>query len=523
MKYPLNQESDLMERILALRDDPLGFVHFVYPWGQKGTPLEHFAGPREWQAEELAALGRHMRDVRFAVDNDMPLPMYRMAFSSGRGPGKSALFGMIAHWHISTHIGAQTGVAANTEAQLRSKTFPEIARWITMAVNAHWFDVEGLRVNPAPWLAQQVARPAAEGGLGIDPKYWNIIGQTWTEENPEAFAGAHNSYGLLELFDEASGIPAGVWDTADGFFSDPTPYRFWLAASQMRRASGRFFDLFHNERFRAQWRSRMMTTVGMDGVDQEWVRRFIETHGAESDEVRIEIHGMAPKQGETQFIATDVVRGAQERTYEHKDIGEPLIMGVDPAPRGRTVIRFRQGRNARDCAGKDTRVVMEGCDNIQIADRVAQLNQKWKPDAICIDFGMGTGVIDICRHTHKIRVVEVRFGESPHSTKSEFATRSGELWGYIREWLPNGEIDRCDELFRDLTIREWRWSGREDNKKILETKEELRSRGYASPDDADALACTFAARVPRRDAKTGRGGRAEQATGAWDGPSRGTM
>ena len=163
---------------------------------------------------------------------------------------------------------------------------------------------------------------------------------------------------------------------------------------------------------------------------------------------------------------------------------------------------------------------MEGCDNIQIAERVAQLNQKWKPDAICIDFGMGTGVIDICRHTHKMRVVEVRFGESPHGMKSEFATRSGELWGYIREWLPTGEIDRCDELFRDLTVREWRWSGREDNKKILETKEDLRARGYASPDDADALACTFAARVPRKDAKTGRGGRADQATGAWDGPSK---
>jgi hypothetical protein len=46
-------------------------------------------------------------------------------------------------------------------------------------------------------------------------------------------------------------------------------------------------------------------------------------------------------------------------------------------------------------------------------------------------------------------------------------------------------------LKRDLIARRWKWSGREDNKKILESKEELKARGEKSPDDADSLACTF--------------------------------
>jgi len=501
-----------MARVIALKDDPLGFVDFIYPWGVAGTPLANYAGPYEWQREELAAIGEHMKKVRFAQENGMPMPVYRAAFSSGRGPGKSALFGMAAHWHISAHVGAQTIVAANTESQLRTKTFPEIGRWVAMALNAHWFEVEGLRVTPAAWFAGAVREQ-----WKIDPKYWSVIGQTWTEENPEAFAGSHNAYGLLQLFDEASGIPAGTWDTADGFFTDRTPYRFHLAASQMRRTSGRFFDLFHNRRFMEQWRTRSMDTRKMpDCVDQEWVRKFIELHGVESDEVRVEIMGEAPGMGESQLIPSDLVRAAQERELPMNDTGEPLIMGVDPAPRGRTVIRFRQGRNARDCCERDTRMVLNGADNVQIAGEVARLVQKWKPDAVCVDFGMGTGVIDILRHTHRIKIVEIRFGERAVTLNSEWATRGGELWSFVRDWLDGGEIDRSDELFRDLTSREWRWSGREGAKKILEDKEDLRARGIPSPDDADALACTFAARVPRRDSRTARGGRQERAVGAWD-------
>ena len=514
------QETELLTALLALRDDPLAFTMYVYPWGEAGTPLADKEGPHKWQQEELEKVGNHMVKVRFAVEQGLPIPIYRAAFSSGRGPGKSALFGMIAHWQLSTHLGAQTIVAANTESQLRSKTFPEIARWITMACNKHWFELEGLRVTPATWFAQMVADQ-----LKIDAKYWNIQGQTWTEESPESFAGAHNAYGLCQLFDEASGIPAPVWTTADGFFTDRTPFRFHFAASQMRRTSGQFFDLFHNRKKWSDWNVRKLDTRFMpDCVDAEYVRRFIETHGEDSDEVRIEIKGDAPSMGESQFIPSDLVRAAQERQYPTNDPGAALVMGVDPAPRGRTVIRFRQGRNARDCCGSDTRRVLNGQDNVQIAAEVARLVEKWKPDAVCVDFGMGTGVIDILRHTHKIRVVEVRFGEKPVTLNSEFATRAAELWGFVRDLLGDGEIDRSDELFRDLTAREWRWSGREDNKKILEDKEDLRARGIPSPDDADALACTFAARVPRKDSRNSRSSKSTMAEGVkppyWDKTGR---
>ena len=501
VKYPVKQETELLTKILSFANDPASFVMYAYPWEESGTPLANFKGPRRWQLDEIEAIAEHLAKVNFAFDNDLPCPIYRSATSSGRGPGKSAVLGMVAHWHLSTHIGAQTIVAANTETQLRTKTFPEFSRWVTMAANSHWFTSESLKIFPQTWIAALVKEQ-----LKIDVGYWNISGQTWVEENPDAFVGAHNPYGLAVLFDEASGIPKSIWTQTDGFFSDRTRYRFWMAMSQMRRNSGQFFDLFHDEVLTTLWRNRTLNTEGMDEVDQEQVRAFMAQYGEDSDEVRVEIRGLPPNASESQFITNSDVRTAQNNEIL-QDYDEPLIMGVDPAPRGRTVIRFRQGRNARDCVGRDTRVVLPGLDNTQIAHTVVGLKNKYNPDAICVDFGMGTGVIDHLRNVSRIRVVEVKFGGSPTQKNGEWGNLGTELWARIRDWLPGGMIDKSPELFRDLTSREWKWSGREEGKKVLESKDtDLKLRGVPSPDDADALACTFAANVPRRDDKLrGRG------------------
>lgn len=526
MIYSAEQEQELLGRVLECKHDPVRFVHLAYPWGEQGTPLANVKGPRSWQLRELEAMADHTMQAAAAHDLGLDSPVYKSAKSSGRGPGKSALLGMASHWHVSTHIGAQCIISANTEMQMRKKTFPELSRWYTLAINAHWFELEGLAINPARWLADLV-----RAKLKVDPGYWNVVGQTWSEENPDAFAGAHNSYGLMILFDEASGIPAGVWDTASGFLTDPTPYRYHVAMSQMRRNQGRFYDIFHDERF-GDWRRETLNIEGMEGIDQRWVQDFIATHGETSDVVRVEVRGLAPLTDETQLIDTQTVLAACENNFPRiHDVNAPLIMGVDPAPRGRTVIRFRQGRNARDCCGKDTTRVLNGYDNVQIAAEVVRLWDYYRPDAVCVDGGMGTGVIDVLKHTYKRNVVEVFFGSKPLAVAGEWLTRGGELWKLMADWLTGGMIDSNkyprpsqstenprshDELFRDLTKRGWEWSGREDNKKIPETKEALRKRGIPSPDDGDALALTFAARPGRRMHQQGprQGARIAEGVGA---------
>ncbi len=503
------QEAEILTQCLALRNDPLGFAYWAYPWGRAGTPFADLDGPREWQVEELKRVGEHVRQQEFSLDNNLPLAIWRSAYSSGRGPGKSALFGMLAHWHVSTHLGATVTVAANTETQLRTKTFPEFAKWFGSSINSHWWSVETLKIVPAPWLADLVKKLPQEGGLGLDMRYWFVHGATWSEDDPNAFAGTHNPYGLMLLFDEAAGIHHGVWDVSEGFFTEVGPYRFWLGASQMRNREGRFYEIFNDAAHAHGWRTRTLSTIGMPGVDQALVQDQIRRYGEDSDFVRVEIKGLPPQTSEDQFIPADCVRAAQTNEL-FRDEAEPLILGVDPAPRGKTAWRFRQGRNAKDCCGPATHGSWLGRDNVQIADGILDLDRRYKPDAICIDFGMGTGVIDVLKRkkTHG-KVHEVRFGDQAHDRGGEWATRVIELWAKVRDWLPGGMIEKDEgekgSLSQQLTDRGWRWSQREDGKKILETKEDLRGRGVKSPDDADALACTFEVNPPRNDHKRGVG------------------
>lgn len=512
-----------MAQVLSFRNDPVGFALWSYPWGRAGTPFAHLKGPRDWQLEELERIGRHVEEQEFAIANGLPAKIWRSSYSSGRGPGKTALFGMASHWHMSTHFGSTTTVAANTEGQMRTKTFPEFAVWVGSAVNRHWFTIESLRIVPQPWLLDLVRKSREEGGLEIDPKYWFVQGQTWSEDNPSAFAGTHNPYGLMLLFDEAAGIHSEVWNTSEGFFTEVNPYRFWMAASQMRNRRGRMYEIHHDPRVGEGWRTRTLSTRGMPGVDQELIKDQIRRYGEDSDFVRVEIDGLPPRTSEDQFITWDAVRAAQGNNLGH-DYGEALVLGVDPAPRGKTAWRFRQGRNARDCVGALTFGSWDGLDNVQIANKVIDLDAKFKPDHICIDFGMGTGVIDILRRrTLNARLHEVKFGDTAHDGKdTEYATHAAELWSRVRDWLPGGMIEKDDggkgTLSDQLTNRGWRWSGREDNKKILETKEDMKSRGVASPDDVDALACTFENKDwPRADRAPRGGGRVIVADGADDG------
>ena len=496
-------ETEILTQVLALRDDPVGFAHYAYPWGRPNTPFEHFSGPRAWQIEELRRMGDHVQEAAFRISNGLSAPIFRGAYSSGRGPGKSALFGMATHWHVSTRIGATAIISANTESQLRTRTFPEFGVWFGSAINAHWFTLETMRIVPAPWLIELVRKLPSEGGLGIDPKYWFVQGQTWSEDNPNSFAGVHNPYGLLLGFDEAAGIPSPIWDVSEGFWTESNPYRFWLAASQMRNRQGRFYDIFNDPKMGEGWRARTISTRGMPGVDQATVEDQIKRFGEDSDFVRVEIMGLPPRTSEDQFIPWDAVRAAQQNDL-HRDEGEPLILGVDPAPRGKTAWRFRQGRNARDCCGPNTHGSWLGKDNVQIAQAILDLDQVYRPDAICIDFGMGTGVIDILKRKRTYgRVHEVKFGDTPHGGKdNEWGSHAIELWAAIRDWLPGAMLEKDDgakgSLSQQLTDRGWRWSGREENKKILETKEDMHKRGVKSPDDADALACTFEVNPPRR-------------------------
>ena len=197
MKYEPKQEKQLMTELwsMNIKDDPLNFVKFVFPWGQKDTPLEHFEGPRKWQEKILRDITNHIQR-----NDSLDLPeMFRLAVASGRGIGKSALVAWLIIWMLSTRLGATIIVTANTEQQLRSRTWAERGKWLTLSINSHWFMKTATTIKPAGWFQE-----ALERDLKIDTGYYYAQAQLWSEENPDAFAGIHSSYGCLLYTSDAA-------------------------------------------------------------------------------------------------------------------------------------------------------------------------------------------------------------------------------------------------------------------------------------------------------------------------------
>jgi hypothetical protein len=95
-----------------------------------------------------------------------------------------------------------------------------------------------------------------------------------------------------------------------------------------------------------------------------------------------------------------------------------------------------------------------------------------------------------------------------HDRAIGFANKRAEIWGSMRAWLDNGAIDNDPELIADLTGVEYGYVLRDGRDAIqLERKEDMKRRGLASPDNADALALTFAYPVLAPAARSRRPGR----------------
>ena len=480
--YSAQDEQELMARLWSpiIKDNPLAFVLYVFPWGKAGTPLEHFAGPRKWQREVLTEIAEHIKSNNGKVDFDT----FRMATSSGRGIGKSALVSWLVLWMLTTRIGSTTIVSANSEAQLRSVTWAEITKWLSMAMNTHWFEVSATRVMPAKWLTELVERD-----LKLGTRYWGVEGRLWSAENPDSYAGVHNFSGVMLVFDEASGIDDSIWSVAAGFFTENTPNRFWLAFSNPRRNSGYFYETFHAKR--DFWRNKIVDARTVENTDKNVYQQIIDEYGADSSQAHVEVYGQFPSASDDQFIPANVVDDAMARE-RYKDLSAPIVIGVDPARFGAdsTVIAVRQGRDIIEIRKH------KGDDTMETVGRIIEAIEEYKPALINIDEGgLGAGVVDrLKEQRYKIR--GVNFANKAKNPMM-YGNKRAEMWGDMREWLKTASIPKDRYLKTDMISPLMK----PDSKGaiFLESKKDMKARGLASPDAADAIALTFAYPVAHRE------------------------
>jgi hypothetical protein len=485
--YSADEEMMLMGQLWSpmIKDDPESFVLFAFPWGQKNTPLEKFKGPRKWQREVLRDITAHLKANRGA---DV-MEALRDAVASGRGIGKSALVSWLILWMLTTRIGSTVIVSANSENQLRTVTWGELTKWSTMVINAHWWEISATKLVPAQWITELVERDLKKG-----TRYWAAEGKLWSEENPDGYAGAHNMDGMMVIFDEASGIPDGIWSVADGFFTENILDRFWLAFSNPRRNTGYFFECFNSKR--DFWHTRQIDARTVEDTDKKVYENIIAEYGEDSVQARVEVYGEFPATGEDQFISPSIVDDAAKRE-RYKDMTASVVIGIDPARGGNdsTVIVVRQGRDI--IAVKR----YKGEDTMTIVGRVIEAIEEYKPTLTCIDEGgLGYGILDrLLEQRYKVR--GVNFGWKAKNPKV-WQNKRSEMWGEMKQWLRSASIPVDKQLKTDLTGV--RVKPNSSGSLLLESKKEMKARGLASPDAADALAVTFAFPVAHREERVDR-------------------
>ena len=415
----------------------------------------HSVVPDEWQAKVL--------------DNIAKNPL--ISVTSGHGIGKTALSSWLIHWFLATRDHPTIKVTANTANQLTSNTWRELKRWNDVAINGHHF----------AWYATTFKHKA-------DPDTWFAKAIPWSDHNSEAFAGTHETRGVLMVFDESSAISDSIFNVAMGALT--TEGSRMVMFGNPTRNTGYFRETFEGGKFTHRWVNLKVDSRTAKMTDKKLLQEWLDDYGEDSDFFRVRVRGEFPRQSTSQFISSEIVDNAMSRALEPRVYSrDPKILGVDVAKGGgsgdRHTICRRQGRKAWQ-----VKPLVE-IDTMELVGRVIDEYRSWNADIICVDgTGVGTGVVHRLQELG-LPVVDVMVGSQSTDPVQYFNLRT-ELWGRARQWL-RGEVDLDpdDELKRELISPEYDHTGKMQLR--LEPKKYTRQRLGVSPDLADAFVITFAA------------------------------
>ena len=416
------------------------------------------------QEEVLAALAEHRR----------------VAVKSGNGLGKGFSAAVAVLWFLHTHDPAIVLTTAPTFRQVR---------------HLLWRQIHSLHRRAAEALGGKLLDTRWELG---DDRYAMGL----SADSADQFQGFH-SPNLLIVVDEAEGVSDIIYEAVEAVMTSAGSRL--LLIGNPTTTTGIFRRAFHEER--SIYHCITISALDSPNVKSgqaiypglttsEWVEERGRIWGEDNPLYRSRVLGQFPDLADNSLIRLSDIEAAAERWQELQleistgaVAGPPegdVVIGVDVARYGsdHSVILRRRGNRVEEIRAYN------GQDTMALTGMVVAAIREHQPDQTCVDeVGIGAGVVDRLREqglgVHGVNVARAA------RDKKIFGNLRAEGYWRIRELFAAGEIaiPPDQQLMGELAALTYKYDSQ--GSLLMDSKEDLRKRGVASPDRADALMLTF--------------------------------
>jgi len=481
--------------------DGMGKEHTTILFDNDGRLVYHdlsFYTVDMFKNQEKALFKARYRGTRFTWQQTIELEAYQrglatfdrdsfdmskrwISIRSGHGIGKTSFLSVVSLHFLICFFGAQVGVTANTEDQLKDIFLKELSKW------------KGKLAQRAPDLADNIdilddfVRVSGE-------KDWFLRARVARPEKPEALAGLHGDY-ILILVDEASAVHDKVFEVMKGALTGEN--YLVIYTSNPTRTEGEFFESHKDGAMytKLHFNTRHSPIV-KDGYIEKMEHDYPATGDRPSDEVLIRVDGefaglaeMDDKGWIPLFANMTILFEAQQGQIINRG-----VIGVDPAGRGRdrSIVHIRDHIYLKEVLNEKTSTEPD------LARKVETVRDAYNCSTGDIGveaFGIGAKVVANIRTRGdelNSTATAVLTDKPREEVKDKYHTYKSELAWKFREWVSKGGIIVTNNARAWLNeLEKIKYKRDAQGRIMLMDKVTFKKEYGFSPDRFDASCMTF--------------------------------
>ena len=439
---------------------------------------EYLNDPALWAKE---VLGKHMwskqREIaRSVVENS------HTAVVSCNGAGKSGLAGMLGVWWIATHDPYDVALicSAPTYVQIARVLFREIQDNFKLA-EKHGHKLPGYITQGQEWKLDDGTVIA----FGRRPADKDIV---------SAFQGIHRRY-VMVILDEAGGIPEDLYTATEAVTN--TEGAKVLAIGNPDQRGTPFHKIFREDptwhKIRISAFDTPNFTAERNEVPEEllplliqpaWVEKQKISWGEESARYRSKILAEFPDEADNTFFSqSNIDKGID--TDIPDDMANTAVLGVDVARFGEddSVAYINRGGRLRRLETWSKATATE------TASRIHRMAIDNAVSEVRIDAaGLGGPVVDMVAAIADGKYLVISMlGSAASPDKTRWHNARAANYDALKDGLSAGRIDLDPEdkvLLEEILMISYKFTPK--GAMLIESKDDMRSRGVKSPDSLDA-------------------------------------